>query len=209
MPPLCSDDRRVLLVLARRVITQIILNQQIPDVPVHQGRLAEPCGAFVTLRSRGRLRGCVGSAERNLPLSETVAQAAVGVLRDPRFRPPTAAELPEIEIEMSLLSEIVPVSLGAIEAIEIGRHGLIVAGDGRRGLLLPQVAARWGWTAERFVEETCRKAGLDATAWRRPGMQLFAFTAETFSERDFSDLNPPVQKNSPPRGEAGSKDTES
>jgi AMMECR1 domain-containing protein len=77
-----------------------------------------------------------------------------------------------------------PVSPETIEAnIEVGRHGLLLAQHGRRGLLLPQVPVEQGWDRLRFLEQTCRKAGLAADAWRN-GATIEVFTAEVFSDRD-------------------------
>ena len=92
-------------------------------------------------------------------------------------------ELANVEIEISVLSLPEPVQA---ETIEIGRHGLIVARGEQRGVLLPQVATRYQWTRERFLEETCAKAGLEPDAWKDPATQLSAFTAEVFSDADFS-----------------------
>ena len=41
------------------------------------------------------------------------------------------------------------------------------------------------WTARRFLEETCVKAGLDPNAWRDPETKIQGFTAEVFSESEF------------------------
>jgi AMMECR1 domain-containing protein len=62
---------------------------------------------------------------------------------------------------------------------------LLVSRGKNRGLLLPQVAAERSWSAQRFLEETCSKAGLPVDAWRDPETQLLAFTAEVFAEREF------------------------
>ncbi len=67
-----------------------------------------------------------------------------------------------------------------------GIHGLLVVRGDHRGLLLPQVAAERRWSAERFLEETCEKAGLDRNAWRDPETNIFVFTAEVFSEANAS-----------------------
>lgn len=184
MPPLlCSDDRRRLLALARAALTEAVLHNRVPDPPLTAGRLAEPAGAFVTLHHRGCLRGCVGVSGRELSLGETVAQCAVSAARnDPRFAALGAGEVSEVEIEISVLSELRVISPGAIQC---GVHGLLVIRGSDRGLLLPQVASERGWTALRFLEETCRKAGLALDAWRHPETELLAFTAEVFSERDF------------------------
>jgi len=182
-PPLSSDDRRALLDRARQAITQAVCSQTIADLPAPAGRLAEPGGAFVTIHCASRLRGCVGRADRALALAETVAQCAIGAaLRDTRFRPIEPGELDRMSIEVSVLSELQPVTCDQLEA---GKHGLVVCRGERRGLLLPQVAAERGWSIERFLEETCGKAGLEPGAWRDPETQIFGFTAEIFSDVDF------------------------
>jgi AmmeMemoRadiSam system protein A len=187
-PPLCSDDRRELLALARAAITEAVLHDRILNLPQGDGRLAEPAGAFVTLYHRGRLRGCVGVSGRTFSLSETVAQCALSAARnDARFAALGAGEVSEVVIEISVLSEPRAIAPGAIEA---GTHGLLVIRGRHRGLLLPQLAAERAWTALRFLEETCRKAGLQPDAWRHPETELLAFTAEVFSEREFDRAAP-------------------
>lgn len=185
MPPLlCNDDRRRLLLLARTTLTEVILYNRIPEPPAPAGRLGEPAGAFVTLYCRGRLRGCVGLSGRTLAVSETVIQAAASAARhDPRFAAVTAEELHEVDIEISVLSEPRPIAAGAIE---VGKHGLLVVRGKKRGLLLPQVATERRWSAERFLEESCRKAGLEPDAARDSQTELLAFTAEVFSEKEIS-----------------------
>lgn len=147
------------------------------------GRLAEPQGAFVTLYLGRRLRGCVGRVDTSDPLIETVAQSAISAaLHDPRFAAVSANEVFDLEIEISVLSLLQPISADAIEA---GKHGVLVCHGDNRGVLLPQVAAERQWSSSRFLAETCRKAGLDPEAWRDPQAQLFGFTVEVFSESSF------------------------
>jgi len=140
-------------------------------------------GAFVTLRQRGRLRGCIGQIESTGPLVQVVAHCARAVAsEDPRFNPVRADELGGIEIELSILSiaqEIAP------NRIEVGKHGLIVSRGLQRGVLLPQVAGELHWTAGKFLEQTCVKAGLEPEAWRNPETRIHGFTAEIFGEADF------------------------
>jgi AMMECR1 domain-containing protein len=62
----------------------------------------------------------------------------------------------------------------------------MITQDRARGLLLPQVAVARQWDRERFLEETCRKAGLPPDAWRR-GAIIEGFTAEVFRERNPAD----------------------
>jgi AmmeMemoRadiSam system protein A len=134
----------------------------------------------VTLRCNGKLRGCIGRADAIHALVETVAQCAImAALQDPRFKPLRLEEMTELEIEISVLSELRPVRL---EEIELGIHGIVISRCASRGLLLPQVALEHNLSATQFLEAACRKAGLEAGAWRDPETKLFAFTAEVFSE---------------------------
>jgi AmmeMemoRadiSam system protein A len=118
------------------------------------------------------------------PLYRAVAEtAAAAAFRDLRFEPVSDSDLPLLHVEISILSPMFPISP---EQVEVGRHGLMVSRGGARGLLLPQVPLQWGWDRERFLAETCRKAGLPADAWRH-GAKIEAFTAEVFAENDPGD----------------------
>ena len=88
-------------------------------------------------------------------------------------------ELPEIHIELSVLTPLVRLDDPA--ALRPGVHGLVVSSSGRRGVLLPQVALERGWSAEEFLRQTCLKAGVAPDAWQR-GAQLFTFEADIFGE---------------------------
>src|SRR6185295_9603607 len=128
MLPLSSEDQRTLLAIARQAILQAVVHKHIkfdPPGSVASGALAEPRGAFVTLYLRRRLRGCMGRAETSDTLAETVAQSAISAaLHDPRFAPLRGDEVPELEIEISVLSELRPISA---DAIEPGVHGVVVS----------------------------------------------------------------------------------
>lgn len=189
MSPLPEDDRRALLDLARRAITAAVTRQPAPSLPTLASS-AGGCGAFVSLHRHGRLRGCIGLIESTAPLVGTVARCAVSAaLEDPRFDPLIAAELPGLEIEVSVLS---PLMIARPEEVEVGQHGLRIRQGYSSGLLLPQVATKYNWSRERFLEETCRKAGLHADAWREPDTRLEIFTAQVFSETDY-----PAEKKMP------------
>jgi AmmeMemoRadiSam system protein A len=180
MSRLSNEDRLTLLELARRVIVSVIAEKRFPDIPRPTGPLSVPGGAFVTLHRSGQLRGCVGQMENPGPLMDTVARAAINAaLHDTRFAPVAAEELRSLEIEISVLS---PLETVAPEAIVAGCHGLVVVRGEFRGVLLPQVATERRWTVQRFLEETCAKAGLPPDAWKFPPTQIFAFTADVFSE---------------------------
>ena len=182
MSPLPNDERRALLDLARRAIVFAVEQRRPLEAVLPVGFLQQPAGAFVTLRERGRLRGCIGQVEAVDPLARVVARcAASAALEDPRFEPLSTHELAHLDIEISVLSALTRISPGEIE---VGRHGLVVTRGRNRGVLLPQVPVHYRWTAERFLEETCLKGALEREAWRDPATRIEAFTAEVFSEAE-------------------------
>ncbi len=178
-----STEKRLLLALARQALIKAVKgNESLDDFPIH-GVLQRPGGAFVTLHYRGRLRGCVGQLPSKDPLAAVVVHCAKSAaLEDPRFEAVRIEELPGIEIELSVLSQPTDASHHEIEP---GKHGLIVSCGWKRGFLLPQVAEQFRWNAQRFLEETCVKAGLDPDAWKDADTRIQTFTAEIFSEADF------------------------
>jgi AmmeMemoRadiSam system protein A len=142
--------------------------------------LPQASGAFVTLKRHGRLRGCIGTLECRRPLAEEIARVAVSAAqRDPRFTPLTASELDGLDVEVSVLGPLEAVDPHDVDVIVIGRHGLVVEHERRRGLLLPQVATEWGWDREMFLSQTCVKAGLPPDSWRL-GAAVYRFTAIVF-----------------------------
>jgi AmmeMemoRadiSam system protein A len=180
MSPLSSDECRVLLDLARRAISIAVIEKTVPEILSPPAAYTELVGAFVTLHRGGQLRGCIGQVESPDSLAETIVRAAIGAaLHDSRFPAIEADEVSILDIEISVLS---PLELIAPEAILIGRHGLMVANGEHHGLLLPQVASERKWSTQRFLEETCAKAGLPRDAWRESTTRIFAFTAEVFSD---------------------------
>jgi AmmeMemoRadiSam system protein A len=144
--------------------------------------LSEQRGTFTSLYLRGELRGCVGYVVPTAPLYRTVAETArAAAFEDKRFPPVTRDEAPHLEIELSILSRLESIHA---DALQVGRHGLLISQHGRRGLLLPQVAVEHQWDRTTFLEQTCRKAHLRPDAWQK-GAILQAFTAEIFSDKTF------------------------
>jgi AmmeMemoRadiSam system protein A len=191
MPSLSEADRQSLLELARRAIAEAVSLEKPAGCIPHSGVFAEKRGVFVTLHARGRLRGCIGVIEAFEPLGESIARcAASAAFEDPRFSPVSAEELPELQIELSVLSPPEPI---LPENIEIGKHGLLISQAAKRGLLLPQVAWQHKLSREQFLEETCRKAGLAPHAWQEPETQILGFTSEVFSEIATSGDEPPSE----------------
>ena len=105
--------------------------------------------------------------------------AVAAASEDPRFTPLSPEEMDRLKIEISVLS--VPAPVVRREGIEVGTHGIIVSKGLNRGLLLPQVAAEYGWDRDTFLRQGCLKAGLAPDEWRK-GAKIETFTAQVFSE---------------------------
>jgi hypothetical protein len=105
---------------------------------------------------------------------------------DPRFDPLRSGELDSVRFEVTILGEPALIRAGTpqeyISSIIPGRDGLIVRRGESSGLLLPQVAAEYGWSAREFLENTCRKAGLDPGSWMDAGTDVYRFEGRVFSE---------------------------
>ncbi|MCZ7555642.1 MAG: AmmeMemoRadiSam system protein A [Bacteroidia bacterium] len=154
-----------------------------PDVP--ENIIAS--GVFVTVRVDGALRGCIGFVEISVPFSIALAEAASrAAMEDTRFEPVERSELPRLRVEVTLLGPLEDIH--GPEDIELGKHGIRIDHDGRRGLLLPQVATEHHWTAEEFLSALCRKAYLPLDTWRSGRARLSRFCGIVFREEDVSDI---------------------
>jgi len=169
-----------MLALARDAIVSKLDNKPRSRAPSEPSCFSLTQGVFVTLEVFGKLRGCIGVIEPREPLRESIIHCArSAAFHDPRFSALRREEVSGLEIEISVLSELFPV---ALRQIQIGKHGLMVATENHRGLLLPQVASEHKLSREEFLEETCHKAGLPRDAWRAPQTKIYAFTCEIFRE---------------------------
>ncbi len=184
---LTLEEKNILMTIARNSIRKLFDDEEdfdIPDDPF----LENKAGAFVTLKKDDALRGCIGYIISDLPLGETLRNAAIqAATSDPRFPALDEEELKKIELEISILSE--PFPMASYDEIEIGKHGLILEENFARALLLPQVPIEHNMTREEFLSSLCRKAGLSADFWKTKKLKLSLFTANVFSERDLEKEN--------------------
>ncbi len=179
---LSDQEKAELLAVARKSVESMVREKRtyVPDVPLSEA-LNREYGAFVTLTENGSLRGCIGYTSPIEPLYITVRDtAALAALRDPRFPPVSAAELPQLAYEISVLSPLRRVADPA--EIEVGRDGLLMKNGRYEGLLLPQVAVEQHWDRQRFLEGTCAKAGLGYSCWKDENTDIFRFTAVVFGK---------------------------
>ena len=181
---LSDDDKKALLDIARTAIERGLTGDPMPEFDISSPALTQLLGAFVTLRNKDELRGCIGYTGQDLPLYLVVMKMAPGAaFHDPRFFPVTEKELKNITIEISVLSSLSPVT--SVDDIQIGVHGLVLEKGYSTGLLLPQVPVEQGWDRDTYLEGLCRKAGLPSGAWMDDDAKLSWFTANVFSDDDF------------------------
>ena len=192
---LSAEERRAALGIARASIARA-LHRRYPEIAQAEikveesaeaftGILADPAGAFVTLRINRELRGCIGYFESSEPLSSIIDELAEkAAFDDPRFPPLTCDEFWRIRIEISVLTPMKPIA--SIEEIIVGTHGLLLEQGRHRGVLLPQVATEYGWGREEFLDNVARKAGIARTAWREESTRIWIFSAAVFGEDEES-----------------------
>jgi MEMO1 family protein len=181
VPP-SHGDRLWLLDLAARAIAHELRTghpypMDDPDVPAS---VRSPAASFVTLTRGDALIGCIGSLEPQRALWRDVAHnARAAAFDDPRFAPLTSEQLPEVTIEVSVLSPLEELRASSPDALASelrpGRDGVVLAADGRRGTFLPDV---WEKLPEpgAFVSELVRKA-----RWEQPwinGARAWRYTTE-------------------------------
>lgn len=177
-----NSDKKLLLTFARRTIQQYLETETAPLARGFDSMLKNKLGAFVTLRIKGELRGCIGYMREDLPLCEVVGSMAIqSAFNDTRFYPLSLDELSKTEIEISVLTPYKLISNA--DEIILGRDGVVVRKNNRQAVFLPQVATEMNWNKEQLLENLCRKAGLQSDDWK--DAQLFTFQAEVFEESEF------------------------
>ncbi|NLH48484.1 MAG: AmmeMemoRadiSam system protein B [Myxococcales bacterium] len=182
---LSADDKKELLQLARRTIEAYVKNGKTVEFQPTSDALKKNGAAFVTLTKKAdhQLRGCIGQIIATIPLWECVRDMAIAAAtQDPRFSAVREREIQGLRIEISVLTP--PVRIKDISEIQVGVHGLIMSKGWNRGLLLPQVPTEYGWDRNTFLDQTCRKAGMNAGCWRDPDTKIERFAAIVFSETE-------------------------
>jgi AmmeMemoRadiSam system protein B/AmmeMemoRadiSam system protein A len=175
---LSEKEKKELLQLAYTTIRKYVRENKFPEYKPEGSPLLQNRGAFVTITKHGLLRGCIGFIEPMMPLYQAVMEAAVyAACRDSRFRPVAVDELDSLNVEISVLTPLQIIS--DPQLVTVGKHGLVIEMDGKRGLLLPQVATENKWDPITFLEQTCLKAGLPKNAWKS-GAKIYVFEAIVF-----------------------------
>lgn len=175
-----GEGKKELLSLTREALQRFLSGLKLEDIKPQNAQLQIKRGAFVTLKKKGALRGCIGFIKPVAPLYQTVIQAALyAAVKDSRFNPVQLSELEGLEIEISVLTPLQKID--DPKKILVGTHGLFISLGDRSGLLLPQVPVENNWSRTTFLEQACLKAGLQKNAWKS-GADIFVFQAIVFHE---------------------------
>lgn len=185
-------DGPFLVQVAREAIENYVnfgqIDKLLDNLPPH---LMLKRGVFVTINMKVNgekfLRGCIGYPRPILPLVESIRDVAIkAASEDPRFPSLSPRDLDQIQIEVNILSapEMIKVKkpIEYPNMVQVGRDGLMLEWSGGSGLLLPQVAEEQGWDSEDFLCNICMKAGASADLWLLPGVKLYKFSSQVYSE---------------------------
>jgi len=182
------NEGKIAVHLAREMIEKWVSGKKKPEIPELPGVFSEKRGVFTTLHAYpGReLRGCIGIPYPVEKLSDAIADSAISVTQDPRFPPLEKEELPNVTVEVSVLTKPEKIETKNPEdypgKIKTGRDGLIIRSRTGSGLLLPQVATENDFSQKQFLECLCWKAGLPGDEWKSGECEIYRFRAEVFSE---------------------------
>ncbi len=188
---LAPAQRATLMDVARRSIEHGLANgQPLLVTPSEYHRdLKAVRASFVTLQKNGQLRGCIGHLEAVQPVVVDVAENAfAAAFRDPRFSPLTAAEWPDVDVHLSLLTSPEPMQFSdeadLIGQIRPGEDGLILQDGPNRGTFLPSV---WESLPDPvdFLVHLKYKAGLAANHWS-DRVEVYRYHTESFGESDLA-----------------------
>ncbi len=183
MAPLHTEAADTLLPIARAAIGAQLGKAHPADESA--AWLREPGASFITLNLDHKLRGCIGSLRAHRPLLDDIkANALAAAFKDPRFKPLSAIEYDSIVVEISLLSDLTPLSFSdegtALAQLQPHVHGVIFEYGHHRSTYLPQVWESFADPA-MFLATLKQKAGLPPNFWE-PGVKLHTYTVAKFSE---------------------------
>jgi AmmeMemoRadiSam system protein A len=182
------EDRKLLLQIARTNLLSAVSGRAQPAAiaVLLPAKLLEQRACFVTLTQAGMLRGCMGNLLPKAALYQSVTENTLNAaLRDPRFAPLQKNELSEVQIEITVLSQLEPLHYNSVDELlnqlHPGEHGVFLQLGSSIATFLPQV---WEQIPDRiqFLDRLAQKCGCISSAWREKDAQLRVYYAESFSE---------------------------
>ncbi|MBS3758938.1 MAG: AmmeMemoRadiSam system protein B [Desulfobacterales bacterium] len=185
-----EENGQLLVKLARQTIAKRLgvesgVDEDIPS------RLSDDIfqsqrGTFVTLTKNDQLRGCIGNLLPDKPITEGVRENAINAaFNDPRFPELSKAELDQVDIEISLLTEPQPLEYKDADDLlsKLRPHidGVIIRKGMHSSTFLPQV---WEQLPDKpmFLSHLCLKAGLAGDEWKKGDMEVLTYQVQYFEE---------------------------
>jgi AmmeMemoRadiSam system protein A len=183
-----EKNQKVLLAIARNSLEMVVRERKVYqiDEKTLDAELKQDGASFVTLHQGGQLRGCIGTLVAIQPLFRDVADHAIAAgTQDYRFPPVSAADLPALGYEISVLSPAVPLVYNnpadLLQQIIPGVHGVVLVSGQSRATFLPQV-----WNSipqkEEFLNQLCLKMGVPAKAWIKEKFDVLVYEVQEFSD---------------------------
>ncbi|SDP75115.1 AmmeMemoRadiSam system protein A [Desulforhopalus singaporensis] len=184
---LTAAQGEILLELARNTLEKRFDQAKHVADPVSDPQLLAWGAVFVTLKKCGKLRGCVGTLQPVSSIWDGVRDNTISAaFHDARFSPLTEAELADITLSISVLSEPRPLEYDNPEdlprLLKAGVDGVILRAEGRSATFLPQVWEQLP-RPELFLDHLCLKAGLPQDLWRRRVVKIDTYRVQSFQEK--------------------------
>lgn len=176
------DGQKDAIMIARKTLEEYLDSGNILTINPNNKILLEKLGAFVTLKNNDRLRGCIGLFEPKIALYQVIQEMAIAAAtQDSRFPPVTIEELPNINIEISIMTP--KEKINDYKKIVLGKHGVVIKNKIRSGTFLPQVATETGWNLEEFLSHLCTdKAGLLENCYLQKETEIYTFEVQIIKE---------------------------
>jgi AmmeMemoRadiSam system protein A len=184
---LTKEEGEYLLSIARKTIEARLFNRDIPpEKKIDNKKYLERRGTFVTLTTDGNLRGCIGHIIPQESLIDGIRENAINAaFKDPRFAPLSKGEWDKVKVEISILTEPVPLKYtdadDLLMKLKPGVDGLIIEKGYQSATFLPQV---WDQLPdkEEFLGHLCMKAGLSANEWKKGTLKVYTYQVQAFEE---------------------------
>lgn len=162
--------------IAKKAVEEYIRYKKLPPIqkPIPK-ELEKKAGVFVCLKTKGNLRGCIGTflpVEENL-YNEIIKNAISAATADPRFQSIQPEELREIEYSVDILSE--PIKVKDISELDHKKYGILVIKGFKKGLLLPDLEGVNSVSEQLKIAKS--KAGISLTD---DEVEIYKFTVERY-----------------------------
>ena len=137
--------------------------------------LRQKAGAFVSIKKKKKLRGCIGTLkprERNLA-HEIIQNAISAATKDPRFSPVSKEELDDLTISVDVISALEKVD--SLSQLDAKVYGVVVKNEGKQGVLLPDLE---GIESPEEQIQICR---MKANIKEEDPVELYRFTVQRYT----------------------------